>query len=1375
VKLLAFLTDQPENAKEVANTDLAARCVDAIDNKSIAGAESLRDLYSDVLNLAENLIQSGADIVKDKFVSESTHVKVLSRAASIADGGKLNETSEADLLSKIFNFVKAMMQGSVQVLKDCCTSFHIIDTLCKVLAMHSIDPKVLKSSCICLTLILENREMYDQYCGIVVERLQKVAPLLDFLGGKRFPDLYRRAMKYSADEESRSAAEEEGAKIPALNQLSNTMVCEAFLGIIELVAFFAQVQEEGQEDSNRKLVSQAMETANREQVLLRLLLVPSDEIKLAVMKCITTMPVDQIEPEEMGMVIKAISNTRNVGEGKAEEVLAKLVVLLGRLVQDTKKPGREFRKTYAKIAIAEVYETLVRNSQRETQGSESEENQKSALSVAIVKFLRLCGQRPTLRKLLRSPEICNRFPEVMKNEEELHTAQAEDIGLEQTWIGRSLENLLACLTGEKALHPRKRVTFRVLSRMADVLEGRTDALRPSEILSLEDLKQRESQMWPFRDQLARHHRHLDDDEWTDRKAQALSFIRLGGITTIRELLSGVKVREDARELMGKFSDAEFERVQLMNSSEKQPALAFGDEEQLPIETETLSGRDAVMTSLQCSAPPPDEHSRNLFAVRPAHFESSEELWESMEEKTLHYVWALSAFLRILHALIIVPPTEYIFAETIKDLNLSATINRLIAMVQQVPCLSCDLSAKLLRLQSYVMQSGLEVSMNSDLGVPRPRNIRYMTDFIKTHAEKMMHLLKLTTHRCLAPNEERLVLEMARYMALVMPATRLLVRRGLQQQHRDGKVEDSVRSQMAGWMHMFVPDIFIRLFIGMTIYELQMDAGGGKRAEISREFMQTRYARLGLKESCTNFLTNLLVIADSDSAYSVLELFSIAEVFQGQTIRPCYLTGVFMEMSLGQYMTGVEDWLHRKAHLKHEHHITRFELMDFIETGLESRPELKLSVIFCATTDKLLVLQPVAEGNLARWDPSKANPDGKPHPQIIYEYSYSDIDRMYRCLGSQLLVIHWKPVLKNSRGNRVFKGRNRDGFDGTRYWYCGEKDPNFISGQCGPEVGPQCPACQQFQSAGEVDTGRPRVSLFAFHRMRVRDDCANVLRRYTADRDHERAQIVNDPRIRKEVIEHDSIKGTQVLAVTLAMSVSQQASRRPWGKAAQSEFAPLLFVLGEKAAMSFSLTFQNWQLPNREDTYFDDGDDFVPKDLFSELATKDDIMKELPVLADTSEAARGDSPNAIEDDPKTKDRMAHHLERLHEDRGPGAQREEMPALPAPPAPPQPSPWKLRTCGAVRTSPGVGKKAVLEASGKVLEKEEEVCLVPITEAVFEPYPQAELKLTGDKSIAIRFFDDPGREAWRRGLAYLTAASGKGFRRGDGAGGDDGQTAP
>lgn len=61
-------------------------------------------------------------------------------------------------------------------------------------------------------------------------------------------------------------------------------------------------------------------------------------------------------------------------------------------------------------------------------------------------------------------------------EDKLALENVPDISTERTWTGRSVETLLQCFSGLERVRARYKVGFRILCRMADVLDCHSDFL-----------------------------------------------------------------------------------------------------------------------------------------------------------------------------------------------------------------------------------------------------------------------------------------------------------------------------------------------------------------------------------------------------------------------------------------------------------------------------------------------------------------------------------------------------------------------------------------------------------------------------------------------------------------------------------------------------------------------------------------------------------------------------------------------------------------------------------------------------------------------------------------------------------------------------------
>ena len=103
-----------------------------------------------------------------------------------------------------------------------------------------------------------------------------------------------------------------------------------------------------------------------------------------------------------------------------------------------------------------------------------EEQEKLALSISCVHFLKFCSINPDLKK-----NMANRHDEFKRalyadeNCTRYHMTKYP-IELEMTWIGRNMDVLIYAVTGVDSIEPYNIVSFRVLQRMADVLMNKID-------------------------------------------------------------------------------------------------------------------------------------------------------------------------------------------------------------------------------------------------------------------------------------------------------------------------------------------------------------------------------------------------------------------------------------------------------------------------------------------------------------------------------------------------------------------------------------------------------------------------------------------------------------------------------------------------------------------------------------------------------------------------------------------------------------------------------------------------------------------------------------------------------------------------------------
>jgi len=281
--------------------------------------------------------------------------------------------------------------------------------------------------------------------------------------------------------------------------------------------------------------------------------------------------------------------------------------------------------------------------------------------------------------------------------------------------------------------------------------------------------------------------------------------------------------------------------------------------------------------------------------------------------------------------------------------------------------------------------------------------------------------------------------------------------------------------------------------------------------------------------------------------------------------------------------------------------------------------------------------------------------------------------------------------------------------------------------------------------GEAAGSVPPPAVFIFHRSGARDIVVDFMQRCSGEEQFERAPVVCDPKIRREVLESDAVKGSPVLAATVAMTGSSSLFARQ-----SDDLIPHLFVVTESKIAYFSMNWRSWSTPKASDVFFDDVDEFVPEELRD---------CDAPGAAEASAATAARPPGNGEDAGAPG--LQHHKERLAEPPIVGNT--------APPTAAKPTAVAKKEARSGLRACMFGGRAAEAASSVGQAVEQKVLTfvkalpLPPKEMVFENSARPELTIKGDSTVLIRFYDDAGRESWRRALAYaLSKAGGPWTRR-------------
>ena len=116
--------------------------------------------------------------------------------------------------------------------------------------------------------------------------------------------------------------------------MDDVLVHELFIAIVKLINFFCEEAEKPNALPIYEEVSQSLNDVSREAALFNCLEVPNDEVRLAVVECLNSVPLDEFDNEEIGTILRIVGQCKNIGAGKTELVLSKIFWILTKLVRE---------------------------------------------------------------------------------------------------------------------------------------------------------------------------------------------------------------------------------------------------------------------------------------------------------------------------------------------------------------------------------------------------------------------------------------------------------------------------------------------------------------------------------------------------------------------------------------------------------------------------------------------------------------------------------------------------------------------------------------------------------------------------------------------------------------------------------------------------------------------------------------------------------------------------------------------------------------------------------------------------------------------------------------------------------------------------------
>lgn len=359
----------------------------------------------------------------------------------------------------------------------------------------------------------------------VIVALREMRALVDSLSmsGVNFTNLWQACVQ-----------NENESLYPKPRELTQPLVLENFEAIVKLVTFFSQ-QDTPLYSEVRRVVG-----GNREELMFQLITVPNAKLKDAALECLSSASVADTSASEMESLIGLL-------DVKGEELqssftyLERIMNQLNKMLTAQSGYGAlSLRTTHAKMALDSVLKVFVRTSQCNPDAEFSKVRVR--LLQACLRFLKTAGQnlQDWRQHHLRNKNTAISILTALQWEDKLALENVPDISTERTWTGRSVETLLQCFSGLERVRARYKVGFRILCRMADVLDGHSDFLESSEDEEgqLQRLLEEEAQIWD-EEQMRKNLGYLDNMEEEDRRVQQEIFTSANGAQRLEMFLGGL--------------------------------------------------------------------------------------------------------------------------------------------------------------------------------------------------------------------------------------------------------------------------------------------------------------------------------------------------------------------------------------------------------------------------------------------------------------------------------------------------------------------------------------------------------------------------------------------------------------------------------------------------------------------------------------------------------------------------------------------------------------------------------------------------------------------------------------------------------------------
>ena len=366
--MIASLSNQSQEAADLFMKDLPSQKKEAPERHQAEdkNQQIFTILIKRIQDSLRTLNSSSSSKDTDAFMSPKKLLKMKTLAAEITTLGGLLNSKYRDKILKIKAKKEAWTDKKEEEIKKIIEKEKETDVVLNIISQmrnQKTDPIVLTAVCKFAKDVLEckevlkSKETFQPYYDMMSE----MRYIIPFLGKELYFPLVKSTRRYHMTRNKRqndglddelkqleNGANQQAYKEAVLKSLSaqeDPYISELFVSIINLMHFICKCAISNNENELFEQFAEALDEAGREDVLFNCLAMSDDNVRLAVVKCLFVVPLDQFDETEIESIVKTISECTNISAGETELVLSTIYWICCKLV-DVEEQHKESSKIF---------------------------------------------------------------------------------------------------------------------------------------------------------------------------------------------------------------------------------------------------------------------------------------------------------------------------------------------------------------------------------------------------------------------------------------------------------------------------------------------------------------------------------------------------------------------------------------------------------------------------------------------------------------------------------------------------------------------------------------------------------------------------------------------------------------------------------------------------------------------------------------------------------------------------------------------------------------------------------------------------------------------------------------------------------------------